>query len=133
MGCNEMILLDTHVVLWDAYMPEKLSKKAQDVIDQEMDFIICDISFWEIAMLVQKGRIESIYPVDEMINSILKSRNYMVKSITPAIAKIYIDLEDEINKDPADRLIFATALAEKTSLITADNNLHKSSLIETIW
>jgi PIN domain nuclease of toxin-antitoxin system len=133
MGCNEVIVLDTHAVLWDAYMPEKLSKKARAVIDQETDFIICDISFWEIAMLVQKGRIESIYPVDEMIKSILKGRNYIIKSITPSIAKIYIDLEDEINKDPADRLIFATALAGKTPLVTADKNLHKSSLVETIW
>lgn len=128
-----MIVLDTHTILWDAYEENKLSKKAKAAIDRESEFIFCDISFWEIAMMIQKGRIKSKYPLDEMIGTILEGRNYIVKNITPSIAKIYVDLQEEINKDPADRIIFATAMVENAVLITADKNLQKSDLIETIW
>jgi PIN domain nuclease of toxin-antitoxin system len=128
-----MIALDTHTILWDAYEPKKLSKKAKAAIEQESEFIFCDISFWEIAMLIQKGRIKSKYPIDEMIVSILEGRKYIIKNITPSIVKTYVDLQDKINKDPADRIIFATAMVENVALVTADKNLHKSNLIETIW
>jgi len=128
-----MIILDTHIILWDAYNKLKLSENAKHAIEQETEFIFCDISIWEIAMLIQKGRIQSKYPVDEMINSIIKSRNFHMKNITSNIAKIYIDLDDKINKDPADRIIAATAIFEKVPLITADKNLLNSTLIKTIW
>lgn len=56
-----MIVLDTHVIIWDALAPERLSEPARTAIaqaNQSDGLIICDISVWEIAMLLQKGRVQ---------------------------------------------------------------------------
>ena len=60
MGGNEVIVLDTHVIIWDALKPNLLSKKAKQLINQANDedgIIFCEISLWEIAMLIKKNRI----------------------------------------------------------------------------
>ena len=60
-----MIIVDTHVIIWDALKPGLLSKKAKEAIAQaneEDGIIFCEISLWEIAMLVQKGRIRIEVP-----------------------------------------------------------------------
>ncbi len=49
------------------------------------------------------------------------------------IAELSANLPDEINQDPADRIICATSIITNTELITADKNLRKSKLVNTIW
>ncbi|RLD78328.1 MAG: type II toxin-antitoxin system VapC family toxin [Bacteroidetes bacterium] len=131
-----MIVIDTHIVIWDALKPEMLSKKAKNAIKKANDsdgIIISDISFWEIAMLVSKKRIEINVPYLEFIKLVKSANNIINQGINPEIADISVSFPAEINADPADRIICATSVYKSIPLITADKNLIKSTLVETIW
>jgi len=131
-----MIILDTHVIIWDALQPEKISKKARKVIDRANDsseIIIADISLWEIAMLMKKKRLKVDATYIEFISLIRAANHYLIQAITPEIADISVSLTSEVNLDPADRLICATSLFRNVPLITADSNLINAKSIETIW
>ena len=131
-----MIVLDTHVILWDALAPERLSELARKTIVQANEndgLIICDISLWEIAMLLQKGRVQVDVDSQTFINLLLQANKSRVLATSPQIAVLAAQFPAEINKDPADRLIAATALAENATLITADRNLRAAGLIPTLW
>ncbi len=131
-----MIVVDTHVIIWDALKPELLSKKAKKAIAQANErtgLIFCEISLWEIAMLVQKEKISIAMPYREFIQLVLASNNYDFQGITPEIAELSTQLNKEINKDPADRIIAATSLVSKFPLVTADKNLNLAKSITTIW
>ena len=80
---------------------------------------ICDISFWEIGLLVGKERLLLNTTVEKFIEDSLKYRSFQVLPITPAIAMIVSDFANEINSDPADKIISATALSLKAELITS--------------
>lgn len=131
-----MIVLDTHVILWDALAPERLSELARETIVQANEndgLIICDISLWEIAMLLQKGRVQVEVDSQTFINLLLQANKSRVLAISPQIAVLAAQFPAEINKDPADRLIAATALVENATLITANRNLRAAGLIPTLW
>ena len=131
-----MIVLDTHVIIWDALAPERLSEPARTAIaqaNQSDGMIICDISVWEIAMLLQKGRLRVEADPLSFINLLLQANKMQVQAITPQIATLATQLPAPINQDPADRLIVATALAENATLVTADRSLQVASLIPTLW
>ena len=131
-----MITIDTHIIIWDALKPEMLSDTAKQEIfkaDNSDGIIICDISFWEIAMLIKKGRIEIDVTYLEFIDLVKASNNYIIQSITPEIAELSTTLPVEINADPADRLIAASSIITKTALVTADKNLRQSNILNTIW
>jgi PIN domain nuclease of toxin-antitoxin system len=136
MGCRLMIVLDTHVIIWDALAPERLSARAREAIaqaNQSDGIIICDISLWEIAMLLQKGRVQVAVDSLTFINWVLQANQTVVRPISPRIAALAAQFPAEINKDPADRLIAATTLAENVPLVTADRNLQAVNLITTWW
>ena len=131
-----MIALDTHIILWDALAPNKLSPKARQAIsdaNQNDGLLISDISLWEIAMLIQKGRLHVATDVQSFLNLLLQANQIHVAPISPEIATISVQLPPSINKDPADRLIAAMAIAKKVPLITADRNLQNSTELDTIW
>ena len=131
-----MIILDTCAILWDSLAPEKLSTKAKrriDNADKGNKLIICDISIWEIAMLVKRNRISIDASSSEFINLYLKTRNIEIKRITPEIAELSVKLGAEINNDPADRLIAATSILYNAPIVTADQNLRSSKILETVW
>ena len=131
-----MITLDTHVILWDALQPQMLSEKAREAIEkanQADGLFFCSISLWEIAMLVRKKRIEVKVPYRDLVQLILSCNKYVFQEITPDIAQLSTTLPETINSDPADRIIAATSLITKTQLVTADENLRKSELLQTTW
>ena len=127
-----MITLDTHIIIWNALKPENLSKKAKNAINtanKTDGIIISDISFWEIAMLISKKRLEIEIPYLDFIHLIKASNNFQIKTITPEVA----ELSTEISLDPADRIISATSILSNAPLVTADSNLRKSKTVKTIW
>lgn len=116
--------------------PELLSEKAKLELEHANNsdgIIFCDISFREIAMLVQKGRLEVDISYLDFIDLVKASNNYLFQSITPEIADLSTRLSSEINSDPADRIIAATSMITNTPLITSDKNLRLSKNINTIW
>ena len=129
-----MMVLDTCAVIWDALDTSKLSPQATKAIrGSSGELIICDISFWEISMLIKRQRIEIDDTASGFITLLLQSRNYHIQEITPEIAELSVNLGPEINNDPADRLIAATSILMNAPIITADKNLIKATLLETIW
>lgn len=131
-----MIVLDTCAIIWDALSPNLLSahaKKAIAAANEKDGIMFCEISLWEIAMLMKKRRlvVETDYP--SFINTVLASNHYLLKGITAKIVDMSVNLPEEVTADPADRLIIATAIAEDAPLVTADANIRRLSQLHTIW
>ena len=81
----------------------------------------------------KKGRIEVATTTTIFINLFLQSRNITVQSISPEIAELSVNLDSQINKDPANRIIAATSIIHNAQLITADQNLRESKILNTLW
>lgn len=131
-----MIIMDTCTFIWDALRPEELSKKATALIDQaetDNQLYICDITLWEVAMLISKGKIEINSNAALFSRLAIQARNIQVQPITSEIAELSVSFDNSINKDPADRIIAATSITQNAILVTADTNLRKSPLVETVW
>ena len=131
-----MIVVDTHVIVWDALKPERLSEKAKEAIwtaNNEDGIIFCEISLWEIAMLLKDGGLSVGLAYQHFIQLVLDSNNYVLRGITPEIAELSTQLPSDVSKDPADRIIAATAIIENTKLVTVDRNLRLASSIPTLW
>jgi PIN domain nuclease of toxin-antitoxin system len=131
-----MILMDTCAIIWDALESTTLSKRAIAAIDKADEhnaLMISDISIWEISMLIKKQRFEINTTAVNFINLFLQSRNVSVQSISPEIAELSVNFSSEINNDPADRIISATSIIHNAQLVTADDNLRESTMIDTIW
>jgi len=131
-----MIVADTHVIIWNALKPKMLSKKAKKEILAANDsdgIIFCEISLWEIAMLMHKGRLSIDAKYLDFITLVLESNRYVLRGITPEIAELSTKLFHDDNKDPADRIIAATSIVENAKLLTADKKLWQSKKVVTIW
>ena len=130
-----MLILDTCAIIWDCLDPSKLSVKAvaEIALHRKKGLYICDISLWEIAMLIKHERLKVACTFSELIKLGISEKGYRVVSISPEIAQCSVGLPGSINKDPADRLITATAITNGCKFITADKNLRKSNRAPTIW
>lgn len=130
-----MIVCDTHVLLFDALQPERLSAAALQALDAGeagRELACADITLWEVAMLLHKRRlIVQAEPVS-FINRLLAARRVQVLPITPGIAAL-AQSPDFLHGDPADRLIAATALHHQAPLITADAMLTDLPGLHVIW
>jgi PIN domain nuclease of toxin-antitoxin system len=134
VGGNAVILLDTCAVIWDALDPERLSRAAKIAIKRSKDErIICDISLWEIAMLIEKRRLVIDETATGFLHLVLRARNFIVQEITPEIAELSATLDASLGGDPADRLIAATSIVLNAPVITADTRLLQTGVVRTIW
>lgn len=135
MGQPGLILLDTHVLLWLISEPARLSQTATAVIEQaraqHQELAIVDISLLEVATLVRKGRIGIQIDLETLLDSV-QSR-FAVKAITSRACLKTLELPANYPKDPADRIIGATALAEGIPLVTADEKIRRAKAFATIW
>jgi len=129
-----VILLDTHVLVWAVAESKRLSKAASAAILKGMTeggLAIADVTLWELAMLLSRGRIQAYGTVEASVR--LLTEGVVIKPITPEIAAISAQFPDGFPRDPADRLIAATAKSEGLALITHDEKLRTSPLLQTIW
>ena len=130
-----MILVDTHVVVWLAFDPSRLSRAARGAIDEARDngegLAISDITLLELAVLASKGRIRLDLSLESFLREV-ESR-FIVLPITARACVLAVGLPAAYPKDPADRVIGATALAEGLPLLTADRDIRNAKAIRVIW
>jgi PIN domain nuclease of toxin-antitoxin system len=129
-----MIALDTHALLWLALAPEKLSPPAARAIRESTGGLrIAAISLWEIAALLRRGAVAQPGLLGPALEQLVDQTGVLVDPLTVAIAALAIDLPRTFPRDPADRLIAATALNHAVPLVTADEGIRKSGVVTTIW
>ncbi len=130
-----MILVDTHVVAWLAFDQDQISRKARTAIDgarKDADGLaISDITLLELATLASKGRIRLEISLESFLQEV-ESR-FVVLPISGRACARAMGLPATYPKDPADRIIGATALVEGLSLLTADREIRRSRTVQTIW
>lgn len=116
-----MILLDTHAAVWFANDDARLGRQslamAEAALAEDM-LAISAISFWEIALLVSKDRLELHAAAGELRKELLAA-GVTELPLTGDIAIAAVELAD-LHGDPADRFIVATAIAHNATLMTAD-------------
>jgi len=131
-----VIVVDTHVVIWDALAPHKLSRIAKSAIknaNAEDGIVLADISLWEIGMLMEKGRISINESCQAFLSLLLEVNKCRLQPITVDIAVRATHSALTGLADPADRLIAATSLALDVPLVTADQCLRGHKGLKTIW
>lgn len=131
-----MILLDTHVLIWLVAAPRRLSRPAQSAIRRARTaggIAIASISLWEIAMLIARGRLRVHGTPEVAIGEIVEAAGTSIREISPAIAALSTQFPQGFPRDPADRLIAATARAEGLVLVTKDKGIRASALVKTVW
>jgi PIN domain nuclease of toxin-antitoxin system len=130
-----VILVDTHVVVWLAFEPSQLSRKARAAIDDARGngdgLAISDISLLELATLASKGRIGLDISLESFLREV--EARFVVLPISGRACVRALGLPAAYPKDPADRIIGATALVEGLSLLTADREIRQSRALHTIW
>ena len=129
-----MILLDTHVLIWMAAEPGKLTRKARIAIQENIaggGLAVAAITLWELAWIAEQKRIQFSGTVDRFVQQM--TARVAVLPITPEIAATAVQFPAIYPKDPQDRLIGATALVHGIPLVTADERLRTSKAVATIW
>ena len=130
-----MILVDTHVVVWLTFDQDQISRKARSAIDDARKnadgLAISDITLLELATLARKGRIRLDISLESFLEEV--EARFVVLPISGRACARAVGFPATYPKDPADRIIGATALVEGLSLLTADRAIHRSRTVQTIW
>ncbi|MFS8981680.1 type II toxin-antitoxin system VapC family toxin [Cupriavidus necator] len=131
-----MIVLDTHTLVWWVAEDETLSKKAKAAIDRELEggqIIVSAISAWEIAMLVEREKLVLSMDVGSWLATVAEIEAVHFLPIDIDIATKSVDLPGEFHKDPADRMIVATARKLAAPLVTKDEKIRAYKHVKSIW
>jgi PIN domain nuclease of toxin-antitoxin system len=127
------VVLDTHVIHWWSAEPQRLSRAARATVTAADELAVADISWFELAWLATHDRIALAVPVASWLQGLAAQVRTLV--ITPAIAAAAVALPKSFPGDPADRLIYATAVERGARLVTKDKRLrdHRHPRPVTVW
>lgn len=127
------VVLDSHVVHWWSAEPDRISSAATKALSEADELAVAAISWFELAWLAEHERIIVTIP----IRSWLEQLSAQVRSLplTPAVAATAVSLPSAFPGDPADRLIYATAIEGGWQLVTKDRKLraHRHPRPLVVW
>jgi PIN domain nuclease of toxin-antitoxin system len=129
-----VILLDTHVLIWMSSDPGRLSARARDQIVEarrKTGLAVASITLWELAWLAENQRVLYSGSVESFVRETIS--RVAVKSLSPEIVAVAAHLPDKYPKDPSDRLIGSTAIVSGIPLVTADEQIRSSGIVECVW
>ena len=124
MGSIGVILLDTHVVLWWQAGGDRLSATARRAIAAAGTILVSPVSFWEIALLVAKGRVGLDRDPSVWVQDFLQTERVGVAELTPtaAVAAARLPLSG-FPGDPADGFLYATARERDVPFVSKDERI----------
>lgn len=128
-------LLDTHTWVWWLLGEPRLSERERTELDnlpRGERPLVCDISLWEVALLVQGRRLRLEMPLESWLATATAAATVRIVPITAATVVEMTRLPKSFHQDPADRLIVATARALDLPLCTHDKQILQSGLV-TPW
>ena len=132
-----MIVIDTHILLWwvnrSGSLSDAAEKAIKETLDSDSEVIISSISSWEISMLIEKGRLVLSMDVESWIDMVSQIDGVRFIPVDNEISVKSTLLPGEFHKDPADRMIVATARKLAVPLITADEKIIHYEHVKTIW
>jgi PIN domain nuclease of toxin-antitoxin system len=126
-------MLDTHVIHWWSAEPDRISRAATKALNEADELAVAAISLFELAWLANRERIIVTVPIRSWLEQL--AREVRTVGITPAIADTAVSLPSSFPGDPADRLIYATAIEHGWRLITKDGKLraHRHPRSLALW
>ena len=128
-------LLDTHILIWWLNGSKRLSPAQQEVVaaaSAESPLLVSDISLWEVATLHSLGRIQLTIPLRAWLDKAVAPPLVRRLGISPAIAAELATLPDSLQRDPADRILVATARVFGATLLTQDRRIVDAALVNTL-
>ena len=128
-------LLDTHVLIWWLTDPDRLSDAQRKVVtaaSADSPLLVSDISLWEVATLYDLGRIHIAVPLRQWLEKAVAPPLVRRHGVTPAIAAELAALPSAFPRDPADRILVATARVLGATLLTHDHRIIASGLADTL-
>lgn len=127
------VLLDTHVVHWWSAEPKRVSSAAREALESAEELAVAAISWYELAWLARHERIAVTVPIRSWLDGLASQLRTI--GVTPAVADTAIALPASFPGDPADRLIYATAIEHGLDLITKDRAIrdHDKPRSLTVW
>lgn len=133
-----MIVLDTHVLVWWVTgATDRVSKPAARALESaqgnEASIFVSAISAWEIAVLIQKGRLVLAMDVEEWLSHIASLPEVRFVQVDRHTVVQSVRLPATFHTDPADRLIVATARRLNFPLVTADEQIRAYPHVRCIW
>ena len=131
-----MIVIDTHTLLWWVSGDKQLSKAAAQAIKQALaksEVIISSMSIWEISMLIEKNRLSLSMDIESWTKEVSEIKGVRFVPVDNEIGIKSTKLPGEFHKDPADRIIVATARKLAVPLLTVDEKIIQYPHVQTIW
>ncbi len=130
-------LLDTHVILWLAYDDSKISKTVKEILlNVESDIFISAVSFWEIGLKYQSGKLDLKGHSPENLKAGF-DLNFEFSELDLKLedATTFYKLESMFHKDPFDRMLIWQALEHDLAFITDDENIkrYKEIGLNVVW
>ncbi|MBD2771520.1 PIN domain-containing protein [Iningainema tapete] len=117
------LLLDTHVFIWSAGTPEKLSQRARELLlDTSNTLVLSIASIWEIQIKLQLGKLRLNSPLPNLIESQQQTNNLQLLPIELAHIWALANLPNH-HRDPFDRLLIAQSIVEHIPILSADSAL----------
>ena len=128
------VVLDTHALYHAVESPEELTAAGRELVeDPANELLISAITVWEFGLHADRGKIRFADGVDRWVDAALASIGARVVPIDVSILRRTFKLAGFDRKDPADRIITATALVEDALLVTRDEWIVKWHGVRTIW
>ena len=131
-----MILLDTHALVWWVADVARLSSRAKRAINgavREGTVAASAISLFEIATALRRRRLVLQGPADQWLADLRTLPELHFEPVSAGIAELAGSFDDGFPRDPADRLIAATAIILGAKLVTADSQLRRAPRLQAVW
>jgi len=129
-------VLDTHALIWwvndDANLTPAARQAIKSTLQSGGQVLISAITAWEIAMLVERGRLSLVMSIDDWLLA-SSIEGLEIVPVSHSVAVQSTRLPGEFHNDPADRMIVALARERNATLVTADEKIHRYPHVRFVW